>query len=156
MLLFVSTSLHILKLSTYGRMNQLMKLMNMCQSFRRRTLTAWLDDRKQHRPLCISPQHREAVAFLLCWGPTVMRQHLQPVPKPRSWLEPCLHFIHCSCELQCVALSLPSWGGFLSCPHIPAYLPKTQADESGLKTHFDAITGNGLMSSKVSLGKLGL
>lgn len=143
MLLFVPTSLHILKLSTYGRMNQLMKLMSTRQGLRRRTLTAWLDDKKQHHSLCFSPQPRDAVAFLLCWGPTVMRKHLQPVPKPCSWRVPCLHFIHCSCELQCVALGLPPWGVFHSCLHSPAYLPKTQAVESGLNTPFDAITGNG-------------
>lgn len=59
----MSTSLHILGLSTGGRMNQ---LMDTCQELKR-TLTACFDDKKQHPSWFLSPQPRGTV-FLLELG----------------------------------------------------------------------------------------
>lgn len=86
--------------------------------------------------------------------PTVLRGHLQPMLKPHSWCRPNLLSAHSSCELWCVALGPPSGGVFHSYPHIPAYPPKTQADERGLKTHSGASQATQPMSNKVGLGSL--
>lgn len=85
--LLLSSLLNIEMSSTCGRMDQLMKLMSACQGLRKKTLTAWFKNKKQHHSLCLRPQPR-SVSILFCKEPTVVHRHLHAVHKPTAGVGP--------------------------------------------------------------------
>lgn len=149
-LLSVSTLLHILEFSTVGRMNQLMKLMDTCQELKRRTLTAWSDDKKQH------PSQRYCLSSCVGspqWYTGTCSPCLNPAAAACPVCPSCAALMSCSKFVR-VALVFHPVECFIAI-HSPANLPKPQAGEEGLKTHSGAITDQGAKVKQGHLGKRG-
>lgn len=83
MLLFASSSLYILQLCTKENNDSINEIDEHVPRLEEKDMSCWVGWQKPHRSLCFRPQPRGAEARLpLVSGPTAVRRHLQPHPKP--------------------------------------------------------------------------